>query len=79
MSSDRGRVRVRVPCPDALSTVTLPMRLHISCTIDKPHPVPPGFVVYNGSKCHIPSDSYGNAVPGCFHAGRVQAVPAWTI
>jgi hypothetical protein len=27
----------------------------------------------------IPPDSYGNAVPGCFHAGRVQAVPAWTI
>ena len=27
----------------------------------------------------IPSDSYENAITASFHAGRVQALPAWTI
>jgi len=29
-----------------------------------------------GGLFQIPPDSYGNAVPGCFQAGRVQAPPA---
>ena len=48
----RGMVMVKVvPCPSALSTVTWPRcAATISCTMYKPKPVPPGFVVYKGSK-----------------------------
>jgi hypothetical protein len=40
-----------VPCPMTLCTVTWPLwAATISCTMYSPSPVPPGLVVYSGSK-----------------------------
>jgi hypothetical protein len=44
---ETGSMKVKVlPCPSTLSTVTRPpWAIRVSCTIYRPMPVPPGFVV----------------------------------